>query len=312
MADENKLVQTKGSFVIKGVIEGKDNPANNNGYNEGVVKNGESSGSKYRSIKFKVKTSNDNIIPVELFGMEKEKAYFYNKDEKKSVPVEWSKRHMPATNGYQLILPEYDFVEKINNEFKDGDVARIVGEFQFQTYKDNNGNEKRQTKFIIKKMYKSDDELNFNDEQFKEDNSFSQEVVINEVDVDNSEKKVYLSTYVIGYKEALSVANFEIDMYKANPVFVKNIKSLKIGDFIELKGKINYKVINEVVDGDWGIEVIRDYKKSLEVTGAKGESFVKSMYKEKDLIKEINVSAEIDWSKVAQTTGETKLPFDLE
>lgn len=311
MSEEIKLAQTKGSFVIKGVIEGKDNPANNNGFNEGVVKNGKSVGAKYRSIKFKVKTSNDNIIPVELFGMEEEKANFYNKEKKDTVKVEWAKRNMAAQNGYQLILPKYDFVEKIHNDFKDGDVVRIVGEFSFETYEDKNGNTKHNTKYIIKKIFKSDDVLNFDDEKFKEENEFAQEVIINDVDADASSKKIYLSTYIIGFNEKLNTANFEIDMNKTNPVFFKNIKGLKIGDFIKFKGKINYKVINEVVDGDWGIQVIKDYKKSLEITGAEGETFVKSMYKEKDLIKEIKQSVEVDWSKVAQNTNDTELPFDL-
>jgi hypothetical protein len=320
MQNESKLIQNKGSFVVKGVIEGKNNPANNNGYKEGVLENGKSKGAKYRSIKFKLKTSNDNIIPVELFGYEKEKVYFYNKDEKdkskKTVAVDWAKRHLEPKNGYKLITPEYDLVEKIKNDLNDGDTVRIIGDFQFQKYEDKQGNKKKQTKYNIKQIHASEDTLFFDDEKFEEVNEFTQEAVINEVEVDNEAKKLYLHVYIIGYNANVSTTTFEVDMLKAHPAFIDTLKGMKFGDFLKFYGKIHCRSIVEETNGAFGLQIIKDFKKSLEVVGADGATYERAMYTEDDFLT-IEKPEIINWGEVAKNTnaktadGYEALPFDL-
>jgi hypothetical protein len=312
MSDEIKLIQNKGSFVIKGVIEGKDNPANNNGYKKGTIEKGKNAGSEYKSIKFKVKTSNDNIIPVELFGMEMQNAYFYNKKEKKTAKVEWSKRFMKPKDGYELILPQYDLVERINTDFKDGDVVRVIGEFQPQSYKDAKGVEKHNVKYIIKIINKSEGVLDFDSDKFEETNSFTQETVINDVEVDTDANKLFVHTYIIAYGESFNVVTFEVDINTANPLFIKTLKNLKFGDYLKFFGKINYRVINEEIDGEFGKQTIKDYKKSLEITGADGTTFEKGMYKEEDFAKEETETSVINWGEIAKNTDSSDLPFNLD
>jgi hypothetical protein len=313
MPEDTKLIQTKTNFMIRGTIEGKDNPANNNGYREGIIEKGKCAGQEFRSIKFKVKTSNDNIIPVELFGMELKDAWFYNRKLKKTLKVDWSKRNIPGKNGYELIVPAYDLVDQINKEFKDGDVVRIVGELQPNTYTDQTGTERHTVRYIIKSVKPSKGEVDFDSSDFKEINQFNQECVINEVEFDNTENKVFISAYVIGYNEKFDLMSFELDMTKAHPLFLKTLKSMKFGDFIKFKGTIHFRVIEQEVDGEFGKDTISDIKKCLEITGADGTSYIKGLYKESDFVKEDINASTINWDEIAKTTNkEEELPFNLD
>lgn len=297
------LQQSKGIFMIKGIIEGKDNPANGNGFKSGTVEKGKSKGSKYNSIKFKLKTSKDNMIPVELFGMEKQKAYFYNKKLKKTVAVDWAKRKMKAPEGYNLIVPEFDVAESINTEYKDGDVIRIVGEFQFSTYTDKFGTVKPQTRYVIKQIHPSQDKIDFNDPDFKELNEFSQDIIVNSVDVEA--KVLYVNANIIGYANSVNTTTFEVNTATAHPAFINTLKSMKFGDFIRVIGVINHKIINEETDGAFGKQIIKDYKKSLEIIGADPASYEKKKYKESDFVDD---SQEANFEEVSNE----ELPFNLD
>jgi hypothetical protein len=314
--DENKLIQTKSNFVFRGVVTGKDNPVKNNGYKEGVCEKGKSKGKQFRSIRFLLKTNRNNIVPVECFGMEKDKVCFYNKDEKdqnkKTVLVDWNKRHETPPNGYQLIPVEFDEIEKINNEFHDGDIVVIVGKIDFSTYKDNSGNTREQTRFIIQRMYKSEEAFDLSNENFEELNKFTQEIVINEVEVEDKEKLI-VRAYTIGYKgESINPATFEIDIKNSDPDFVRTFKGLKYGDFLEVFGVIHNRVTVTEGNGAWGRQPIKNYTKCLEITGANEKSYVQKMYKESDLIKTSFGSSETsDWSNVLKdnSNNNDSLPF---
>ncbi|MGE5438007.1 MAG: hypothetical protein ACM3O3_12410 [Syntrophothermus sp.] len=309
MSEDVKLVQTKGNFIIKGIIEGKDTPAINNGYKDGVIEKGKSAGSKYRSIRFKVRTSKDNIIPIEIFGMERQYAYFYNKEEKKTAKVEWSKRFAQPKDGYKLIVPEYDLVQNIEEKFKDGDTVRVIGEFQPQQY-EQNGIQKQTVKYIIKQIFKSKDEIDINANDFVEVNSFEQEAVINDIEVDNDNNKIFINTYIIGYGENYNPLTFELDTTTAHPLFIKTVKTFKFGDFIKLLGTIHYRAIKEMVDGEFGKQEIVDIKKSLEVVGVDGATFEKGMYSEDDFAKEeIGINLE---EKINEVASNSSLPFNLD
>lgn len=274
---EFKFEQTKNHIVLTGIIAGKDNPKKSNGYKEGVIENGDYKGNKYRSIRFMLKTSDSNVIPVEVFGTTKENVVFYNEKLKKSVKVNWEQRHTAKYDGYELMLPEYDLAEIINNEFKDGDSVTIKGKIRYQIYED-----KLQIKFIIGKIYKCTEPLDFTSENFKEKCYFNQEIIVESVEEDKKENKVFVNAYHIEYGDRINFCSFEVDPLHVTPTFIKNIKGLKFGDFIKVSGVIHSRVIYTEVNGDWGRDVIKENKKCLEIDKCYQETFVAKKYIKKD------------------------------
>jgi len=313
---ESKLTQSEGSFVLRGIITGKDNPTKYNGYKEGTIEKGENKGKSWRSIRFLLKTSSDNSIPVELYGAERSFVNFYNKKEKINKKAEWSKKDLTAPDGYELIVPEYDIVKKINDKFHDGEVVLIVGQCQFSTYVNNSGVTLRQIKYVINRIHSSKEALEFDKEDFIEKNEFTQDIVINSVEEEKEDavKKLIVDSYIIGYNDSFFPATFEIDV-NARPKFAKNFKTLKFGDVLKARGKIHYRVKKEVVESDWGEQVINDVHTGLEITGVIEDSIEKRKYKEEDFVKpeqSDSDKAELDWSNVSEKVENNKLPFDLD
>lgn len=89
-----------GNFELIGKVVGKDNPKIGYGYKEDIDK----SGNKRRTLKFMIKTLDDNFVPVQYYGTE---------------------------------LKDYSFdkIKEINDTIKDGDNVKISGSLRY----DNNG-----------------------------------------------------------------------------------------------------------------------------------------------------------------------------
>jgi hypothetical protein len=329
MADyEGKLVACKGSNQLRGIICGKDNPRKGNGYTEGKTKDQVA----YRSIRFLAKTNTDNIVPVELFGQIQEKAYLYNKKTKDTKEITWVKRFDKAPDGYELILPTYDLVGKISDDFKDDMSVVIVGETKFTEYTPEGSDKTQlQTKIEIKFIKTTTTTLDFASEKFEEECYFVQEIVVREIIEVASENKLDVYAYVLesrGKKKAPVVqpALFEINTTTADKDFVRNMKALKFGDFLKVNGKIQCRAITEEVkenDG-WGKKekVAVSYHKAMEITGAYGETLEKKKYTEEDLVvnnTEATFNGTGDAAKKVleqlekeQSEGGDQLPFDLD
>jgi hypothetical protein len=292
MADEykGKLIPCKGSGQLRGIIVGKDNPKKGNGFIEGKTNDQV----PYRSIRFLVKTNTDNIVPVELYGQVQEKAYLYNKKIKDTKPVIWTKRFDKALDGYDLILPTYDLVKKIDEDFKDGVSVLIIGENMFSEYTPANSDKAQlQTKFTIKIIRTATAPVDFASNKFEEECYFIQEIIIREIVEVASENKLDVYAYVLesrGKKKApiIQPALFEINTEAADKDFVRNMKALKFGDFIKINGKIQCRALTEeVIENDgWGKKekAVVKYYKAMEITGAYGETLEKKKYTEEDLV----------------------------
>lgn len=327
---ESKLTQTKSFFRLHGFITGKDTvkAKGNNGFTEAMTGHGDA----YRSLRFMVKTSEKNQIPVEMFGMVQEFAYMYSKKEKKTEKIKWSERNTKKKEGYELIKPDYDACEEIHTTFKDGDAICVIGVIDFSTYtNEKTGKTTNQKKFIIKQAYPIDTSkhvMDFNDENFEEDCIFEQEIVIAETFDDKDLNKLIIYANTIAYGDKVNPATLEINKETAPEQFVKNMKALKYGDFIKVSGIVNNRAIDEIVaaGGDWGTtqKTITTYLNSLEITGAYGETLEKKLYTEGDLITEnkqeskVKAQAKKTFENIQKIEDETdaeeddeELPFDL-
>lgn len=315
---EGVLIQNKGSFQLRGIIVGKnpDTARKGNGYTEAKTKKDQK---PYRSIKFLVKTSEDNIVPVELFGTEMEFAYAYNKTVKNTLKLAWKERNNKLPDGYNLIDPDFDKAKTINDDFKDGDGIVIVGEIQFSEYLNPTTQEKNlQKKYVIKQIYPATEPIDLNDENYEEECYFIQECVIRNVEEVKKENRLYISAWVIGYAGSFNPAQFEVDTETTEKTFANNMKGLKFGDFIKLTGNIQNRAIGEEVSEDdgWGKKkkATTSYWKALEVTGAYGETLEKKKYTEKDFVVIVPPVADIQATlkKIEESTDSEDLPFDLD
>jgi hypothetical protein len=278
------LEKCKGSFRVAGIIRGKDNPSNNNGYKEGEFTDKNGKVRKYRSIRFLVQTSPTNIIPVELFGSERDTAVLYNRQTKVSKKVAWGIRHNKPDEGYSLIIPEYDLVKIIHESFHDGDSVVVIGEPQFSQYVNKNGDTVPQTRYIIRQMYKATNDIDFNSPNFKENNSFSQDIIVDTMEIDGD--KLYIHAYITDPYKSTVATTMVIEATK-DQAFARNMLELQSGDKIRVNGIIrNEQIVENIqVDDGWGTKekVATRIYRAMEVTGANPDTLEHNKYTLDDL-----------------------------
>lgn len=284
MANNSKYEQTKSYCKFRGVITGLANPKKGFGYVEGV----DNRGNKYRSIRFSVKTAEDNIIPVELYGGVQTKAYFYSRAKKDTKEVDWDKRLTAKFDGYERIISDYDKVKEIYDNFKDESSVVIIGEVVHSEYTPKGKTTpEMQTKYVIKSIYPCDNAIDFKAEDFTEDAIFEEEVVLSEVIDDSEANKLYLLAYTIEYGDKFTPCKFEVNKETADAQFIKNLLSLGFGDFIKLSGFVHNRAVtdNVVADDGWGTKVrtVVTYNRSQEVTGAYGETLIKGRFSSEEV-----------------------------
>jgi len=289
------LKQTKGYFNLKGVVQGVNSK---DFYKEGITKNGDN----YRSIRFGVKTDNDNIIYVELFGQENKLAYFYSKQDKLTERVNWADRNNFSKETYELIgkkiglvkgedgknvkrnLVEYDAVKYISENLKDGQWVFVDGELEFSSF--TKGEDIiRSKKFYINSLYSAKEE-NFDDEEHSPTNDFKHKIIYTGIEKDEEIYK--MSAVIVGYK---TIENVEFDI--ENKKLAANIKKrLKPYTALDAYGKIINKAITEEVeeveDDGWGeLDPFKKektiYDKKMLIIGLDKDTFDEETYAE-DLV----------------------------
>lgn len=341
---ENKLVQTKGSFTLKGIVSGMNKE---NAYREGEVKNGKNRGKMYRSIRFSVQTSPTNKPSVELFGMETDYVYPYKRGKKgekghviKNHP--FAKRN-DLPDGYTLIgvnvgleqdekgknirksLIDYDAVEYIYDNLNDGDSVFLTGELQFSSYVNSQGEEVDQTKYIIKQVFHEKNPIDFDDENFEEVCAFEQEIVFTGSEVLKEEKAVVVRGYTIAYGGKFNTAEFVIrpdgdkDIEKTAKAF--SGKKIKFGDTMTVFGLcLNRAETVEVEDEEEddffggkkpkGLErnTITNYTTELQITGA--TDYAPGVYTEEDfIIEEDELVDDTDNGSLSDDSDDDYNPF---
>jgi len=303
-----KLEQTKGKIKLVGKVVGISDKEKS--LREGFTKDDK----KFQSISFYVQTSTNNRIRVEMFGMERDNVKAYSRKAKESKDVPWSKRHDNHGDykvmGVNLkleedkdgklqrkVLVEYDAVDYILNNLNEEDVIQLDGEIDFQQYENDEGEVKRSTKFIIKSVTKKDIELDFDDEDFKEEAIFEQEIVVLETEKLSDENKVLVNAKVVKYNGDTADADFIVDE-TTHPKLANNItKRFSLGDFIKVYGRIASIAVEddaeEVVEDedDWGgdddikesFKYITNFVRELRITSVDSTTYEKNKYNENDL-----------------------------
>lgn len=296
-----KLEETKGSFTLKGKIDGL---ASDYAVREGVT----STDKDYKALSFFVYTSPTNRVKVEMFGMERD-VIFYSSKAKQSKKVPFENRDKVSLKGYQLMgvninasgkkndrktLIEYDAIDYIREHFNDGDTVYIKGQLDFSEFENQQGEKINKTSFRLNSIKKEED-IDFDDDDFLPHAFFKQDIVVNELMEEDG--KLFVHAKIIKYKGDLADATFVVDSERLKK-FAKTLKkNLKFGDWINVKGWIVSEAIEgeeteEEVEGeDWGGEspegmdtnYITEYINELQIVNVDKETYEPKKYSEEDL-----------------------------
>lgn len=307
------LEQTKGKFKLEGKIKGI---SNENALNEGFT----SSDKPYKSLSFFIETSPINKVKVEMFAMEWEEVTAYSQKAKESKKIKWDKRHdnhgdykvmginmflEPSGKGdgkhKRSVLVEWDAIDYILKNLKEGDSVRVNGEPSYQNYENQEGQKKESVRFTIRSISKTPD-IDFEAEGFKEVAIFEQEIVATDTMIDDESKKLFISAHTITYKgKETPTATFVVDGNKLPKLANNMAKRLQFGDFIKVFGLIVNSSIREEAepdeetvsdDDDWGgdneiqsnfnQEYITTYINELQVTSVDSSLYEPKKYKDED------------------------------
>lgn len=318
MSKKNNLEQTKGKIKLVGRVKGI---GNDNSKKEGFTQ----SEKQYKSLQFFTETSAVNQVRIELFGMERDEVVAYSSKAKQSKKVPWKNRKndlgdykvlgtgcylevdpQDSSKKLRMILPEFDAVDYIKANLKDGDIVRVNGEIDFQEYENNQGNTVSSKKFIIKSITKLSEELDFNSSEFKEESKFEQEIIVTDVIMDDETKRLIVNAKVIKYGGDVVDTSFTVDTEKYPKLAANMTKRFGFGDFIKVYGLIiNSVVLKEAEedlndaaadDDDWGgddeikkdfdTNYIKDYIQELQITSVDSSTYEPKKYKEEDFMSE--------------------------
>lgn len=315
---KTSLEQTKGKIKLVGRVRGI---GNENALKEGFTK----SDKQFKSLQFFLETSSVNKVRVELFGMEREDVVAYSSKARQSKRIPWKNRKNdfgefkvlgtgcyleadPKDSSKRLrqVLPEFDAVDYIKANLEDGDVVRVNGEIDFQEYVNQQGKTVITKKFIIKSITKLDENLDFSSPDFKEESKFEHDIVINDVMLDDENKRLHVNAKVIKYGGDIVDTSFTVDTEKYPKLAGNMAKRFAFGDLIKVYGLIINSVIlkqseesleeapvdeddwggDEDIKGDFENNYINEYIQELQITAVDSATYEPKKYREEDLISE--------------------------
>ncbi|NUJ17462.1 hypothetical protein FKN04_12840 [Bacillus glycinifermentans] len=342
-----ELQQTKNSFKFIGKVTRIDKDG---AFKEEESTKGKNQGRLYRSLRFGVKTSPNNEMTVQMFSFQPEEVFLWNSDKAKKakenhkeykgerIPFEqWvEEEESLREEGYAVLqsriglvydengklkskgLPSYVASKEIFDQLNNNDNVIVEGSIGYSKYENQQGKVVQQKNFNIEKVYRLKD-IDFEDEKFKEITYFEQEIVYVDAELDQDNKKVYVTGRTIDYYKDWHDIQFVIDysdgkdgidegMQKLAKSFLKRIK---FGDLLHIFGDALNRVDVEEVEDDGGEEedftailggkakpshaqgyVVRNYIQEMRILGV--ESWEKKVYKEEDFIKDELIENEDD------------------
>lgn len=230
MAKEKKekiLEQTISTFRGVGIVTGVDR---DNFYNTGIVEKGKNEGKEYRSLRFGVRTSPNQTIYVQMFGMEPDNVYVYDNKEKKGeqVPYEeflekeasWAEEgkitfdssvNLDSTDkkAPKSHMPKFDNIDLIYDKLENGMSVYVSGRISRNSYENQNGDIVTRTNNDLQQILLADD-VDFDSKKFREYAVFTEEFVVTDTEYDKEEEKLIISGLSIDYSENTYPVSFDV------------------------------------------------------------------------------------------------------
>ena len=242
-----------------------------------------------KKISFSVKTSENNEIPVTLFGYKGNNVLFSpqtKKGEKRDlIEVSWENRNTPPEEGARLFMgvqlkgegdkevqtfTTYDAIDKIAAKFKNGDKVFIQAQTNPQQYEGQDGKKVTRMDYEIQKIFVAKEEIDFEAEDFVEMSNFQQRGIYlgsEEVkDEETGEKSLAIDLRVITNKDG-SYIDFTYPLplrSEGLKKLAKNIKKkVKPYHLVELTGNVRNEAVVEAAEADeeddWGGEEVAGF-----------------------------------------------------
>ena len=317
------LKETESSFQVRGVVT---NTRGNRFYKSGTGK----SGGTWNATEFGVKIGENKTVFCTLNGFPRPEVFYYKKGENgakgTTQKVAWKDWHKSPGEGFKLIginistgkdengknvnktFTEFDAVEWIHDNLKDGDNVFIKGTLRFSSYTDRNGQTKKKIELVPTQISYTQKPVDFNEDSCAE---FVNTIVFSAIDRETDEHdkrtgRFVLSGYSVGYN-TIEPVSFIIG--KEDEHLASGFKRLlKPGNAINVYGRVD--VVSNVSDvssdeSDWGTRksplkrmntpVIREYV----VYDADHPDTV-----DKETYSEESIAAAIKKIKAAQTATE--------
>lgn len=316
----SNLQPTYGSFVLKGIVGGTQS---DKFYSEGT-----SNGNGWRRLNFSVKTNDNASVYVEMMGSKSDKVKFVDSTDRKNKKesfVSWADRYKERSDKAEifmaskvgltkddtgknkvLTLTQFDAVECIKKQIKEGDSVYIRGAMQFSVYEG-----KGQVKYIIQQIYHTSEVVDFKVDGFEPEASFNQDIVYIGLEYDSETNKTAINTNIIyKNKEGIHTMPYmffinhekykgDDDKLKALQTLKESFEGLSYGSTIKVNGNINIyveKVQDEeeedsipVSFGGFQAKGQETYVRGttireLEITGGDGATLIDARYSEEDFI----------------------------
>lgn len=299
-----ELQPTYGNFTLRGQVVWKDRQ---NAHRTGET----SSGSDWQALEFGVKTSDKNIVAVNLFSTKFDKVKLKNKETKKlDKEVDYGNHTGELPEGYELFMPltlglekdndgnnikerliQYDAISYINENLNNGDTVFLFGSPRFSEYTDKDGNKTPKVEFEPRGIFKST--VDYDEDGFTSESTFEQKIILRNTELDKKNNNLQIDAYIITNKKGEFVPHkfyIDVDKYKD---FALNVHKLKFGTILSVEGIIHHTVEEKevVINDGWGESptgnAVTTVKRSLEITKAvKPSKEDVAYYSKEDFVKE--------------------------
>ena len=269
------LKQTSATYQTRGIVFGMKK---DKAYQNGTSK----TGNNWNSIEFGLNINHNKPIFIKLNGFPRSEVYYYKSAEKKgekgtTKKVAWKDRKKSPGEGFRLIginistgkdengknvnemFVEYDAVEYLHNNLKDGDSLFIKGNMVFSSYTNKEGQTQRKVELVPTQISYTQEPINFDADDFKEMAEFENTLVFSDIeketDADGKQTgRCIITGYSIGYS-TIDPVSFIIDADHAK--LAGNIKKkLKASNSIKTYGRIeviaNVSAVEDNDDDGWG------------------------------------------------------------
>lgn len=226
--EEKILNQTKGTFRLIGKITGTER---DNFYTSRILENGKMKDKEMRSLRFGVKTSNQQTVYVQMTGYEPEKVYLWNTKQKKSadslsyddyldkkelleeegiitldstVSLEEAGKDAPRSHD-----TKYDNILLIEESLENGMTVVVSGTLSRGEY-EKNGTVVQTQNYDVSTITLSDRELNFDNPKFKEFANFTEEFILFDTDFNKGDEKITVNGKTINYAQKTFPASYSL------------------------------------------------------------------------------------------------------
>ncbi|MBT2759913.1 hypothetical protein [Paenibacillus sp. ISL-20] len=235
-------------------------------------------GKQRRVLQFEVETAMSNRLRLELAGMEMQYAYPYSSKHRKSQKVAWADRNDKTKfpdDTYHAIEVDWDKAQRLGQTIKEGDWVEVRGQYQFDTFSPDEGEERVFLKRVINSVRpiqngvivnddgttqtvkhngeEFDYVTDFNDPAFREVNYFSMQIGIRSTYQEEGRDTKVNATFLDYGKERSEPKDVELMVYQKEVAEGKKpladaFATLKFGDFIEVTGQDNNRATFNYVD----------------------------------------------------------------